>query len=211
MDHNDYFVASFDNISTSGKFSLGQLQPDSNWDCGMGDSIATIDANGVQDTYYTYSDGNWYVCDEWGTIEGEPVNDTLLDVNVGLLVYSFSGSVMTFNGSVAQGDCEVFVEMDHNAYSGNFTPAPLKIGDIVPSADWDSGMGDSIATLDANGVQDTYYTYSNGDWYVCDEWGTPEGEPINETVVFQPNFVFLTYSFGGATLSFPSPLPQQSN
>jgi dihydroxyacetone kinase-like predicted kinase len=36
-------------------------------------------------------------------------------------------------------------------------------------------------------------------------------DTINETVVFQPNFVFLTYSFGGATLSFPSPLPQQSN
>ena len=208
-DNNSYFCGSFDNISEGGKFTLGQIKPDEElWNqWGEGDYIATLNDVGVQDEYFTYVDGDWFVCDEFGAPEGDPINDRTLDSNVGYLVYSYLGASLTFSGAVAQGECEMLVDPDHNAYSGNFTPAPLKIGDIVVGEEWNAwGEGDYIATLNNVGVQENYYTCVDGEWMNCDEFGSPFGDTVNESVSFDPNKVLLTYSYLGATLNYPSPI-----
>ena len=205
-DENGYFIGSFDNIGEAGKIQLGQIKPDENWDCTFCDTIATLNNLGLQEQYYTYDSGDWYVCDAFGNTEGDPINDTELDLNVGLIVYSYWGSQLTFSGAVAQGDCELNTEEDANAYTGNFTPAPLKIGDIVPDGDWDCTFCDTLAVLNSLGLQEVYYTYDSGDWYVCDAFGNTEGDPVNETVSFDPNSVFLIYTYWGSKVSFPSPL-----
>lgn len=205
-DSNGYFIGSFDNINAAGKITLSQIKPDENWDSSFADAIATLNNLGLQENYYTWDGSDWYACDAFGNIEGDPINDKELDLNVGMLVYSYWGSQLTFSGSVVKGDCELNTEEDANAYTGNFTPVPLKIGDIVPDENWDYTFADTIATLNSLGLQENYYTYDGSDWYVCDAFGNTEGEPVNESVTFAPNSVFLVYTYWGAKLNIPSPL-----
>ena len=202
-----YFVGSFDNIGKEKVIKIGQIIPDENWLCWNMDMISTVNNLGVQVDNYTFNEGNWYVCDESGTPDGDPIDDEVeLDINAGILVYSTDGSKLTFSGAVAKGECELIITPGETTYTGNFTPAPLKIGDIVPDDGWLCWNMDMLSTVSHLGVQIDNYTFNEGDWYVCDESGVPEGDPINDDVIFQPNQGFIIYSTDGQSLTFPSPL-----
>lgn len=206
-DETTYFVGSFENISTKNVIKIGQIIPDENWSCWSSDMISTLNSLGAQVDNYTYNEGNWYVCDDAGIPEGDPIDETVeLDLNAGILVYSNGGSQLQFAGAVPAGECELIITPGETTYTGNFTPAPLKIGDIVPDESWSCWSSDMISTVNNLGAQVENYTFNEGDWYVCDDAGIPEGDPINDDVIFQPNQGFIIFSNEGQSLTFPSPL-----
>jgi hypothetical protein len=208
---NLYRVASFEGIAgTAASFKLGQIKPNADFDTWNNDYIATVNAYGSQDTYYTYSqdDGNWYEADDSGMISGDVANDVELSLNQGFIVYSANGAEFTYSGSVLAGDTALYTVAGDNTYTGNFTPATITLGDLVVDDAFDTWNNDYLATINAFGSQDVYYTYSqdDGNWYEADDSGMISGDIAND-VEFEPNSTFLVYTANGAEINIPSPLP----
>ena len=213
-DATIYRVFSFDKVGGDNTFKLGQIsfgEQDFAW--YNLDYIATINEFGGQDTYYTWNDENggfWCVSDEACTPTDEDATDVEFPLNQALIVFSLNGVTFTFSGEVMPGDTELYTIADATTYTGNFTPANLRLGDIVVGdEDFAWWNGDCLATINEFGGQDTYYTWNDengGFWCVSDEACTPTDESAMD-VEFEPNTGLIFFSLNGATLNVPSPIP----
>ena len=184
------------------------------------DYIATIASNGAQDQYYTYDPdandgkGGWFECDEFQTVDYEsPADDVELAMNQAIFVLSANGASPTVAGAVLAGDSELYSVPGDLTYTGNFTPAPITLGDIVVgSEDFAWYNNDYIATIASNGAQDQYYTYDpdandgEGGWFECDEFQTVDYESPADDVEIAPMVSFIFLTANGATLNIPSPI-----
>ena len=212
-DATIYRVATFEGIGSSGAtFTLSQLSvgnEDFAW--YNGDYIATVDPYGAQDTYYTWDPDTQHWCETDDSIgpTDNYADDVELPLNQGVIIYSLNGVDLTVSGAVLAGDTELYSVADATTYTGNFTPTTLTLGDIVVGTeDFAWYNGDYIATIDAYGAQETYYTWNDdgdGFWCVTDDSIGPTDDNAND-VEFEPNMGFLFYSLSGATLNIPSPL-----
>ena len=203
---NIYHIGSFKGMTTGDTFKIGQIGLDGDFSTWNNDWIATIDAFGAQDQYYSYDDG-WFVADADGVVDyDQPAEDIELPINVGLIVYSSLGSKLVYSGEVISGDTELYTVEGDNAYTGNFTPTVLKLGDIVVDGDFSTWNNDWIATIDSAGAQKDYFSCDEGIWYVADSDGVVDyDQPANDHE-FAPNEGFIIYTSLGATLNIPSPI-----
>ena len=212
-DATIYRVATFAGVGTQdAKFTLSQISVgDEDFAWYNGDYIATVDPYGSQEKYYTWDPDAKHWCETdsaVGPTDNYADNDEL-PLNQGLIIYSYNGVELTVSGAVLTGDTELYSLADATTYTGNFTPTTLTLGDIVVGTEnfgWYNG--DYIATIDAYGAQETYYTWNDegeGFWCVTDNTIAPTDENANG-VGFEPNMGFLFYSLNGATLNVPSPL-----
>ena len=218
-----YRVFSFENVTgTAATFKLGQISVDESSDFAWynNDYIATVDAYGAQDQYYTWDPaanegkGGWFECDENQAIdETAPADDVVLPLNKAIFVYSANGAELTYSGAVMSGDTEIYALASDVTFSGNFTPATITLGDIVVGAeDFAWYNNDYLATIDPYGAQDQYYTwdpYANGGaggWFECDENQMVDDTAPAGDVEFPANQAFIFYTANGATLNIPSPL-----
>lgn len=220
---NIYRVATFEGVNSSegATFTIGQISvgtEDFAW--YNGDYIATVDAYGSQEQYYTWDPdanegaGGWFACDEYVAVDPDsPADAVALPLNKGVIVYSANGANLTFSGAVMSGDTELYGISGENTYTGNFTPATLTLGDIVVGAeDFAWYNGDYIATIDLYGSQELYYTWDPdanegaGGWFACDEYCAVDTDSPANSVSFEPNMGFLFYTANGAVLNIPSPI-----
>ena len=217
-----YRVASFEVTAGNAEtFKLSQIVVgDEDFAWWNTDYIATVDPYGGQDQYYTWDPdandgaGGWFECDENCTVDSEkPADDVELPLNKGVIVFSANGANLTFAGAVMGGDTALFGGAGETTYTGNFTPSVITLGDIVVGDEdfawWNT---DYIATINAYGGQDQYYTWDPdandgaGGWFECDENCTVDSEKPANNVEFDPNMGFLYFTANGASLNIPSPI-----
>ena len=210
-------VATFEAVAGSEKdaptFTLSQVSiGDADFAYYNYDYIATIDPYGAQDKYYSWDPftdgGTWIETDETAT-PGDPVGDLAFPVNQAFWVRSEYGNPLIFSGAVLAGDTEIYSVAGDMAYSGNFTPATITLGDIVVGAeDFAYYNYDYIATINPYGAQDKYYSWDpftdGGTWIETDETATP-GDPAND-VEITANMAFIFRTEFGAALNIPSPI-----
>ena len=210
-----YRVATFEAVNADSTFTLSQITVgDEDFAWWNGDYISTVNEYGGQDTYYTWDPdaSGWFVADpDSGAPDSEqPADDVVLPLNQGVIVFSANGANLTFAGAVISGDTELYGAAGETTYTGNFTPTEITLGDIVIGAeDFAWWNGDYIATIDAFGGQDTYYTWDPdaSGWFVADpDSGAPDSEQPANDVSFDPNMGFLFFTANGAALNIPSPL-----
>ena len=197
-DDNLYFVPTFLNVGSATKVKLSDIQPDGDWDCDF-DWLGTLNSNGLQVDTYTFDGGHWYVLENW--VKTDTLADNVeITLSHGLVCYSYAGSKFTFSGQVVSGDTALYTVEDDNAYTGNFTPTQLRLGDIVPDANWDSDF-DWLGTVNNNGLQVDTYTFADGDWYVLEDW--VKTETVANEVKFDAGDSLVVYTYGGSVLTFP--------
>ena len=212
--HEDYRVFSFNKVGGDNTFKLGQVSfGDQDFAWWNGDYIASINEFGGQDTYYTWNDENggfWCVSDASCAPTDEDATDAEFPLNQGVIIYSQNGVTFSFSGEVMAGDTELYGAEGSECYTGNFTPAPLRLGDIVVGdEDFAWWNGDYIATINEYGGQDAYYTWNDengGFWCVSDASCAPTDESAMDEE-FDPNTGLIFYTQNGATLNLPSPIP----
>jgi len=197
-DDNLYFVPTFLNVGSATKVKLSDIKPDEDWDSGF-DWLGTLNSNGLEVDTYTYDGGHWYVLEDWSMTE-TVADDVEITLSHGLVCYSYAGSKFTFSGQVVSGDTALYTVEDDNAYTGNFLPTQLRLGDIVPDSNWDSGF-DWLGTVNNNGLEVDTYTYDNGNWYVLEDWNITA--TVANDVEFDSGASLVVYTYGGAELSFP--------
>ena len=211
---NIYRVATFKGVAGEDtSYTLGQIcvgESDFAW--YNNDYVATVDPYGSQDTYYTWDPdtSSWYECDAGCNINFDaPANDIALPLNQAVIIRSEYGEDLTFAGSVIDGDSELFGIAGDNTYTGNFTPVTITLGDIVVGdADFAWYNNDYIATIDAYGSQETYYTWDpdTSSWYECDAGCNIDYDAPANSTEFDPNMGFLFRTEYGASINLPSPL-----
>ena len=217
-----YRVFSFEGLSgSSATFKLGQIGVgESGFAYYNNDYIATVDEYGAQNQYYTWDpfanggEGGWFECDEIQMIDSEaPADNVVLPLNRAIFICSAYGAELTYSGAVMAGDTALYAEGGDLTFTGNFTPAPITLGDIVVGGEnFAYYNNDYIATIDAYGAQDQYYTWDpfanggEGGWFECDEIQTVDSEAPAESVVFPANQAFIFCTAYGVTLNIPSPL-----
>ena len=213
---NLYRVASFIAPGTTAStFKLGQVKPDSSFDTWNNDYIATVNAYGSQEDYYSYNqeDGNWYESNDVGFIPDTTkiANNVEFPINKGLIVSSSKGATFTYTGALMGGDTELYTIENDITYTGNFTPDTLTLGDLVVDENFDTWNNDYLATINLYGSQEDYYSYNqeDGNWYESNDVGfISETAKIANNVPFEPNMTFLVSTSNGATINIPSPINQ---
>ena len=102
---NIYRVATFEGVAgNAASFKVGDISvgtEDFAW--YNNDYIATVDAYGSQDVYYTWDPdtSSWYECDAGCNINYEvPANDIELSLNQAIIIRSEYGVDLTFAGAV---------------------------------------------------------------------------------------------------------------
>lgn len=211
---NIYRVATFEAVGgTSTSFTIGSISiGDADFAWYNNDYIATVDPYGSQETYYTYDPdtSSWYECDAGCNIDYEaPANDVALPLNKAIIIRSENGEDLTFAGAVMAGDTELYGVAGENTYTGNFTPTPITLGDIViGDEDFAWYNNDYIATIDPYGSQDQYYTYDpdTSSWYECDAGCNIDYDAPANDVEFEPNMGLLFRTENGVSINIPSPL-----
>ena len=135
-----YRVATFEGVSaTDATFTLSQIsvgEEDFAW--WNGDYVATVNAYGGQDQYYTWDPDakGWFECADNCVIDSEkPADNVVLPINQGIIVFSANGASLTFSGAVLAGDTALYGNAGDVTYTGNFTPATLTLGDLVVGAE----------------------------------------------------------------------------
>ena len=215
---NIYRVATFEGVAGGSEtFTLGQISiGDADFAWYNMDYVATVDAYGSQEQYYTWDPdanegaGGWFACDSDCNIDADsPADNVELPLNKGLIIRSENGVDLTFAGAVMAGDTALYGVAGDNTYTGNFTPSTITLGDIVVGdEDFAWYNMDYIATIDAYGSQDLYYTWdpdANG-WFACDSDCNVDAEAPANNVEFEPNMGFLFRTENGASLNIPSPI-----
>lgn len=215
----------FEKIGGSATYRLGDIKVPGVMDDGFswwfaqenGDYIATIASSGAQEDYYTWDpyDEKWYVCNEDIEIDYDsPADDVELDMNKTVFVFSQYGAKLTMAGAVLQGDTAFYTVEADLTYTGNFTPAPFKLGDIVVPGVMDDGFswwfaqenGDYIATIASSGAQDQYYTWDpyENSWFECNEDIEIDYDaPANE-IEIDPSTSFIIFTQYGVEMNIPS-------
>jgi hypothetical protein len=213
-----YRVATFEAVSgAASTFKIGNISvggEDFAW--WNNDYIATVDPYGSQDTYYTWDPdanegaGGWFECDEDCNVDSSsPADDIVLPLNQAIIIRSENGIDLTFSGAVMTGDTELYGVAGDATYTGNFTPAPITLGDIViGEADFAWWNNDYVATIDPYGSQDQYYTWDPGEsaWFECDSDCNIDYDAQANDVEFDPNMGLLFRSENGVSINIPSPL-----
>ena len=164
-------VPTFGKVGQDQKVRLGDIKPGADWDDIMEDWMGTIQLGGEEQGCFGYNGENWYV--KYGTDddgnpleEGAIADDMIIDINRGLIVVSAFGAELTFAGEVLRGDSELYTSDSGNAYTGNFTPVALTLGDFTPNEDWDDIMGDWLGTVQLGGEENFYFGFDGADWYL---------------------------------------------
>ena len=211
---NIYRVATFEGIGgATSTFKVGDIsvgEEDFAW--YNNDYIATVDPYGSQDAYYTWDPDakGWFACDSDCIIDYDsPADDVELPLNQAVIIRSENGVDLTFSGAVMSGDTELYGVAGDNTYTGNFTPAPITLGDIVVGEeDFAWYNNDYIATIDPYGSQDLYYTWDPdaSGWFACDSDCIIDYDAPANDVEFEPNMGLLFRTENGSTLNIPSPL-----
>ena len=182
-----------------------------------GDYIATIASSGAQDQYYTWDpyEESWYECDEAIEIDyDKPANDVEFDMNKAIFVSSAFGAKLTMAGAVLQGDTAFYTVEADLTFTGNFTPAMFKLGDLVVPGLMEDGFsywfaqenGDYIATIASSGAQDQYYTWDpyEQSWYECDEAIEIDYDKPANDVEIDPSTSFIISTAFGVEMNIPA-------
>ena len=205
---NLYIVPTFQGVGANEKVKLSQIKPDENWDDIMGDWLGTIQIGGEEDATYGFDGEIWY-----DQNDGSDASDVEININQGLIVYSVGGSSLTFSGEVMKGDSELFTDSTGNAYTGNFTPVAITLGDLIPDENWDDIMGDWIGTIQIGGEESFTFGFDGSDFYLQgsvtgEECYDKDGNLIEEGANAN-NYQILAgqglivYSVGGASITIP--------
>ena len=168
---NLYMVPTFGKVGQDQKVRLGDIKPNTDWDDGMDDWMGTIQLGGEEQGCFGYDGEHWYVkygIDDDGNPldEGAIADDIIVDINRGLIVVSVWGAQLTFAGEVLKGSSELYTDPSGNAYTGNFTPVAITLGDLVPNSDWDDGMDDWLGTVQLGGEEEFAFGYDGENWYL---------------------------------------------
>ena len=158
---NLYMVPTFGNVGNCETVKLSQLKPDAMWDDTLGDWLGTVQLGGEEDATYGFDGEIWY-----DQNDGSDASDVEVSINQGLIVFSNMGSQLTFSGEVLRGDSELYSDYASNAYTGNFTPVAITLGDLVPDFMWDDTLGDWLGTISIGGEENFTFGYDGTDWYL---------------------------------------------
>ena len=205
---NLYMVPTVGKVGESTLVKLSQIKPNEMWYDMLGDWLGTIQLGGEEDATYGFDGEIWY---DQNT--GLDASNVEIEINHGLIVYTAMGAELTFSGEVLKGDSELFTSDTGNAYTGNFTPVEIKLGDLVPDDMWYDMLGDWLGTISIGGEENFTFGYDGTDWYLMgstsgDECYDKDGQLIEEggnanNFPIAAGQGLIVYSAMGASVSLP--------